>query len=203
MQPADTFESPAVAGFQAGACGYCKFNPTLARQKLQQGGGFHGTLNLDFVADPLQEQIDEAIGNQLKKNLGIDFKLHPFQSYNTQYDAMIKHQLDGPNWDAWTMDYPSIEDFLRPILATNGGFNVTTYSNPQFDRMLVQGDSAATPQSSDATYQQAQKLVAEDMPIMPWGYYKYSYIWNTTVTNVQRVGPFDQVALEKVQVAGS
>jgi len=69
--------------------------------------------------------------------------------------------------------------------------------------MLDGSFKARTASASDALYQQAQQIVAQDMPIMPWGYYKYSYIWNPTVTNVTRVGPFDEIALEKVQVANA
>jgi hypothetical protein len=42
--------------------------------------------------------------------------------------------------------------------------------------------------------------VLEDMPVIPWGFGGFNSINQPTVTNVVKDGPFDQWALEKVQV---
>ena len=43
-------------------------------------------------------------------------------------------------------------------------------------------------------------MVLEDMPVIPWGYGGFNSANTSAVTNVVKDGPFDQWALEKVQV---
>ena len=49
-------------------------------------------------------------------------------------------------------------------------------------------------------YQQADDLVLEDMPVIPWGYGGMNTVNLPTVTNVLKAGPLDMVSLELVQV---
>ena len=41
---------------------------------------------------------------------------------------------------------------------------------------------------------------ASNMPVIPWGYGGFNSVNTSAVTNVVKDGPFDQWALEKVQV---
>jgi oligopeptide transport system substrate-binding protein len=198
--PADSFVVKTVAGYRPGSCTYCRLDVNLAKQKLAQAGGWQGTLTINFYTDQTLEQAMEAVANQWRQNLGIqDIKLNPINP-NSYFDVEDQKKMTGPFWDAWSQDYPSIEDYLRPIHGTNGGYNFTTYSNPTFDDLLAQGDSAPSIGDSIATYQQAEDLLAEDMPIIPWGYLGFNVATSPNVTNVVKAGAFDLVALEKVQV---
>ena len=40
------------------------------------------------------------------------------------------------------MDYPSIENFLGPIYSTGADSNYMDYTNPEFDRLLVEAAAA-------------------------------------------------------------
>jgi ABC-type oligopeptide transport system substrate-binding subunit len=140
------------------------------------------------------------VANQWRQNLGIqDIKLNPINP-NSYFDVEDQKKMTGPWWDGWTEDYPSIEDFLRPVHGVNGGYNETTYNNPAFEDLLTQGDRASSIQDSIGFYQQAEDILAEDMPILPWGYLGFNTANGPHVTNVLKDGPFDLVALEKVQV---
>jgi ABC-type oligopeptide transport system substrate-binding subunit len=199
-QPADSFVSPALNGYRPGACKYCHLDVAMAKQKLAQAGGWQGPLTINFPTDQTLEQALEAVANQWKQNLGIqDIKLNPINP-NSYFDVENSKKMTGPWWDGWIEDYPSMEDYLRPIEGTTGGYNETTYSNPAFDQLLLNGDKATTTADSVKSYQQAEDVVAEDMPIMPWGYLGYNLANTPHVTNVTKYGPFDEVALEKVQV---
>ena len=71
----------------------------------------------------------------------------------------------------WQMDYPSIENFLAPIYKTGAGSNDGDYSNPEFDQLL--NEAAAEPRtraSANAKYQEAEALLANDMPAIPMWY---------------------------------
>jgi oligopeptide transport system substrate-binding protein len=199
--PADDLISPAIEGYRAGACKYCTLDVEGAKQKLADAGGWSGTMNLNIYADdPVLEQAAEAIVNQWKQNLGIDVKINAIP-YNTWYGNTISKKWDGP-WflDGWVMDYPSAQDYIWPLYGTKGSYNSTGYTNPQVDELLKQGDEATSVDASTPLYQQADDLVLEDMPVIPWGYGGFNSVNGATITNVVKDGPFDQIALEKVEV---
>ena len=172
-----------------------------AQQKLADAGGWSGTLELNIYADdPVLEQAAEAITNQWKTNLGIDAKINAIP-YNTWYGDTVGKKFTGP-WflDGWVMDYPSMEDYLTPLYAANGAYANTGYSNPQFEALMKQGDEAPSVDASTPFYQQADDIVLEDMPVIPWGYGNFNTVNLPTVTNVIKDGPLDLLALELVQV---
>jgi peptide/nickel transport system substrate-binding protein len=98
------------------------------------------------------------------------------------------------------MDYPSMEDYLTPLYAANGAYAHTGYDNPQFEDLMKQGDEALSVEDSLPFYQQADDIVLEDMPVIPWGYGNFNTVNLPTVTNVVKDGPLDVLALELVQV---
>jgi oligopeptide transport system substrate-binding protein len=199
--PADAFSPPVIPGYRAGSCEYCKYDVALAKQKLQEAGGWQGgtmTISL-YSGDQTLEQAMEAIGNQWKQNLGIDFKLN-VMNYNSYYSTYISHQMLGPWWDGWSMDYPSLEDYLRPIFGSEGSYNGVGYSNQQFDDLIKQGDQADSIEQSISIYQQAQDLIDEDMPAIPWGFLPNRMVHSANITNVHFAVPTDQVDLADVQV---
>lgn len=199
--PGNDLISPAIDGYRSGACTYCTLNVEAAKQKLADAGGWNGTMELNIYADdPILEQAAEAITNQWKQNLGIDVQINAIP-YNTWYGNTINQKWTGP-WflDGWVMDYPSMQDYITPLYGTTGSYNATGYSNTQVDDLLKQGDQATSVDASIPLYQQADDLVLEDMPVIPWGYGGFNSVNATTITNVVKDGPFDQIALEKVEV---
>jgi peptide/nickel transport system substrate-binding protein/oligopeptide transport system substrate-binding protein len=199
--PADDLMPPLIPGYRAGACKYCTLDVAGAQQKLADAGGWTGTMSLNIYADdPILEQAAEAIVNQWKQNLGIDVKINAIP-YNSWYGNTINKKWDGP-WflDGWVMDYPSAQDYIWPLYGTNGPYNTTGYSNSQVDDLLKQGDEASSLEAATPFYQQADDLVLEDMPVIPWGFGGFNSVNAATITNVTKDGPFDQVALERVQV---
>lgn len=199
--PADDFVSPVIAGYRQGACTYCVFDVELAQQKLVEAGGWSGELTLNFPAeDAVLAQAMEAVANQWTENLGIqDITLKPI-NYNTMYELQASSKMTGPWWDGWVMDYPSMQNYLQPIYGANGGYNTVGYDNASFDDLLDQGDAAPTIDDSIPIYQQADDLLLEDVPAIPWGYGGYNTVNLPSVTNVLKNGPLDNTALELVQV---
>jgi len=201
--PADDMIAPAIAGYRQGACTYCQTNIELAKQKFADSG-WTGEMEFNIYADdPVLEQAAEAITNQWKQNLGLDVKINSVP-FNTWYGNTLGKKWTGP-WflDGWVMDYPSMQDYLWPLYGTKGSYNATGYTNTEFDDLLKQGDEAASMDASIPLYQQADDIVLEDMPVIPWGYGGFNSINQPTVTNVTKDGPLDLLALERVQVVQS
>jgi oligopeptide transport system substrate-binding protein len=83
------------------------------------------------------------------------------------------------------MDYPSIENFLAPIYKTGASSNDGDYSNPAFDKDLVDAAAAPDAASANAKYQEAEALLAKDMASIPMWYGKTQMGWSDKVTGVK------------------
>jgi ABC-type transport system substrate-binding protein len=158
-------------------------------------------MTLNFYTDTTLEQAMEAVAQQWRETLGIEVKLNPINP-NSYYDQTYAQQMDGPWWDGWVEDYPSLEDYLRPIYGSNGGYNLAGYSNKQFDDLIDQGNQAGSPQEALPFFQQADDIILEDMPAIPWGYLGFNTVHSENVTNVVKVPGLDELDLSKVQVVG-
>jgi peptide/nickel transport system substrate-binding protein/oligopeptide transport system substrate-binding protein len=99
----------------------------------------------------------------------------------------------------WVFDYPAMENYLGPLYTTRGSSNYYGYSNPEFDRLVAQGDRAATPEEATRFYQQAEDLLARDLPVLPLRYLPNTYGFSTRVRNV-RLDPFEHPDLYVIEV---
>jgi peptide/nickel transport system substrate-binding protein/oligopeptide transport system substrate-binding protein len=58
-------------------------------------------------------------------------------------------------------------NYLGPLYSTNGSSNYYGYSNPQFDQLVKEGDTATSPDQAIAKYQAAEDILIKDMPVIP------------------------------------
>ena len=85
-----------------------------------------------------------------------------------QYGPLLGSRgVTGPFRMGWSMDYPSAQNFLEPLYATDAGANFAFYSNPEFDALVAQGNAAATGDEAIGLYRQAEDVLLADMPIVP------------------------------------
>ncbi|MGH3330669.1 MAG: peptide ABC transporter substrate-binding protein [Nocardioidaceae bacterium] len=166
--PSTDIVTPPIPGSRDDACDYCTYDPERAKQLFEESGvdpkSF--TLELYFNADAGHEAWTEAAARQIQENLGIDYKLKSTEW--AQYLELLDAQkFTGPFRLGWSVDYPSPENYLRPIVGTGGDSNYTGYSNPELDDKLVDGDQGATLDDSFAAYQEAGDIALEEMPIIP------------------------------------
>ncbi len=167
-QPATDIPTPPIPGHRDDACQYCEYDPEQAKQLLEESGvdpqGM--TVTYYFNSDAGHDQWVEAAARQIQENLGFDYKLKATEW--AQYLELLDGQkFTGPFRLGWSVDYPSPENYIRPIVGTGGDSNYTGYSNPELDNLLTQADQAGTTEESFDLYQQAGDVALEDMPIMP------------------------------------
>ncbi|HEY0772872.1 MAG TPA: ABC transporter substrate-binding protein, partial [Nocardioidaceae bacterium] len=166
--PATDIPTPPIPGHRDDACNYCTYDPEQAKQILEEAGvNPEGTtITYYFNADAGHDQWVEAAARQVQENLGFDYKLKATEW--AQYLELLDGQkFTGPFRLGWSLDYPSPENYLRPIVGTGGDSNYTGYSNPELDDMLTQADQAGTIEESIELYQQAGDIALEEMPIIP------------------------------------
>ncbi len=186
-QPATGWVSPVVDGYKANQCGeWCTFDAAKAKAKLDEAGGFKGgKMTISYNADASHKSWVEATCNSVKGALGVDCVATPVVDFSTFRTAIADRKMKGMFRTGWQMDYPSIENFLAPIFKTGASSNDGDYSNPEFDQLLNEAAAEQDASTANAKYQQAEALLANDMPAIPMWYSTATFGWSDKVTGVK------------------
>ncbi|WP_299441035.1 ABC transporter substrate-binding protein [uncultured Phycicoccus sp.] len=185
--PATGWVSPVVDGYKADQCGEnCVYDPEKAKALLDEAGGFKGDkITLSYNADGGHKEWTEATCNSIKQALGVDCVATGVVDFATFRAQIGDEKMKGMFRTGWQMDYPSIENFLAPLLKTGASSNDGNYSNPEFDKLLDQAAAATDEAEANSLYQQAEALLAADMPQIPMYYGKTTMGWSDKVTGVK------------------
>ncbi|MCP3423177.1 peptide ABC transporter substrate-binding protein [Nocardioides pinisoli] len=166
--PSTDIVTPPIPGARDDACEYCTYDPERAKELLAESGvdpeGM--TLQYYFNAGAGHDAWVEAAARQVQKTLGFDYELNSTE-WAQYLELLDGGDFEGPFRLGWSLDYPSPENYIRPIVGTDGDSNYTGYSNPELDELVAQGDAATSLDEAIDLYQQAGDLALEDMPIIP------------------------------------
>ncbi|MPZ28897.1 MAG: ABC transporter substrate-binding protein [Micromonosporaceae bacterium] len=191
QRAASGWVSPLFEGQRDAACTTCEYDPERAAALLEEAGGWEGELTLTANAGADHETWMQALGDQLNQNLGIEYTLDVGQQF-AEYLATLENQdAVGPFRLGWGPDYALMETYLTHLYATDQSSNYGFYSNPQFDDLVAQGDSAPTEQEAIALYQQAEDILNEDMVTIPLWWGTQSVLYNPDVVAELNFNPID------------
>ncbi|MGY1828600.1 MULTISPECIES: peptide ABC transporter substrate-binding protein [unclassified Blastococcus] len=170
--PADAYVAPVVDGYREGVCEYCELDVDAANALLDEAGFDRSQpIELWFNAGAGHDAWVQAVGNQLRENLGVDYVLRGELDFAEYLPLLDEQGVTGPFRLGWSMDYPSPQNYLEPLYSTAAlppaGSNATFYSNPEFDALIQQGNSASSNEEALDFYNQAEDILLEDMPIAP------------------------------------
>lgn len=187
--PADAYVAPVVDGYREGACDYCQLDVERANQLLDEAGFDRSQpIDLWFNAGAGHDAWMQAVGNQLRDNLGVEYSLKGDLDFSEYLPLQDQQGMTGPFRLGWAMDYPSPQNYLEPLYSTAAlppnGSNATFYSNPQFDDLIQQGNSASSNEEAIGFYNQAEDLLLEDMPIAPMFFDLEQSAYSENVSNV-------------------
>jgi len=186
VKPADGWVSPVVDGYKPGVCGeWCVFDKAKAKQLYDEAGGYKGTLTLTINGDGGHGPWAEAACNSIKNSTGADCRVNTLPDF-----AQFNKFVDSGDWKGmiragWQMDYPSIENFLAPIYVKGADSNWAKYDNPDFDAKLSEAAAATSPEQANTLYQEAEAMLAADLPTAPMWYPATVVGWSDKVTNVK------------------
>ncbi|HXV94549.1 MAG TPA: ABC transporter substrate-binding protein [Pseudonocardia sp.] len=206
-EPAYDVIPPVIDGHRPDACQYCQYDPERAAQLLAETDfDTSQPVELWFNSGAGHDQWVQAVGNQLQQNLGITYTLRGDLDFPQYLPLADEQGMTGPFRLGWSMDYPSPENFLGPLFTTGAlppaGSNAAFYSNPEFDRLVAEGNSASSNDEAIRLYQQADDLLLEDMPVMPMFFRKTQGARSENVENVQ-FDAFQDVVLTQVRPVNS
>ncbi|GAA2185986.1 peptide ABC transporter substrate-binding protein [Micromonospora lupini] len=200
QQSARSFVSPVLPGYRENTAGKAgEFNPTEAK-KLYQAAGGPKKIVISYNGDGGHKDWVDATVNQLKANLGVDAVGVAEPKFADLLTKVEKKTPVGAFRMGWVMDYPTMEDYLGPLYSTNGSSNYYGYSNPEFDKLVKEGSAAKTQDEAIAKYQQAEDILAKEMPVIPLRFGENVFGHSSKVKNVQ-MDLFQRVNLVKIEAA--
>jgi ABC-type transport system substrate-binding protein len=203
-EPAYSAISPVVDGARDDACEFCKYDPEAAKELLDETD-FDTTkpIELWFNAGAGHDEWVQAVGNNLRENLGVEYTLRGDLQFAEYLPLADDKGFTGPFRLGWAMDYPSPQNYLEPLYSTGAlppnGSNTAFYSNPEFDDLVAEGNRAESNDEAIELYQQAEDVLLEDMPIMPMFFGLVQGVHSEKVSNVT-IDAFTRVRLEDVTV---
>jgi oligopeptide transport system substrate-binding protein len=203
--PATDAIAPVVDGYREGACQYCQLDVERANQLLDEAGFDRSKpIELWFNSGAGHDAWMEAVGNQLRENLKVDYKLKGELDFAEYLPKGDEKGFTGPFRLGWSMDYPSPQNYLEPLYSTAAlppnGSNSAFYSNKEFDDLVAQGNEADSNEEAIKAYQQADDVLLEDMPIAPMFFGVEQIVHSENVSNVS-IDVFGQIDLAAVTVS--
>ncbi|GAA1974123.1 peptide ABC transporter substrate-binding protein [Kitasatospora viridis] len=189
--PATDWTSPVLGdsgGYKAGLCGdLCTYNPTKAKQLIQQGGGIPGgQLTISYNADGGHKDWVDATCNSINQALGNNNACvgNPIGTFADFRNQVTSQKMTGAFRTGWQMDYPLIQDFMQPVYTVGGSSNDSHYNNPAFDSQVNTANAEPDQAKSVADFQTAEKMLVTDVPAIPLWYQNGTVAWSNHVNNV-------------------
>lgn len=189
--PANDFTSPSIGGYNDNVAGseVTKFDAAKAKEAWDKANTIspwpaNKVLQLAYNTDGGNKEWIDAVANNLKNNLGIKAEGQAFAKFAELLDLRKSKTLPGLARAGWQADYPSLYNFLGPLLGTGASSNYEGYSNPEFDKLLKEGLGAKSTDEANAKFTQAQEILFQDLPNIPLWYAARQAVWSENVANV-------------------
>jgi len=204
-QPGESgFVPAALPSFSAAQVPGRHYDPARARALLAAAGygptGSHPTRPLRLRLSTVAER--KAVAEYLQKNwadVGVQVQIDINQSAAQQ--ELVDNGRAALFTKSWLGDYPDAENYLALFYAPNfspAGPNKTHYQSADYDRLYRLAIREQDPARRTALYQQLDRLVVRDAPVIPL---YYDEIIRLTQRNVQGLSanPMNQLLLERVR----
>ncbi|GAB2967653.1 peptide ABC transporter substrate-binding protein [Frigoribacterium salinisoli] len=189
--PAKDFTSPVIDGYTEDLEGsdVLDYDADRAKELWEQAEEIapYGdtTFSIAYNADGGHQAWVDAAANSIADTLGISAEGKSYPDFKTLLDEEDKDAMTGAFRSGWQADYPSAYNFLAPLYQTGAGSNYGRYSSDEFDELLAEGATADTVEDANATFQEAQELLLEDLPVVPLWYSNVTGVYGDSVDNVE------------------
>ena len=115
------------------------------------------------------KRISVAIASMWKQTLGVEVEILN-QEWKVFLDTRQQKIETEVYRSGWIGDYNDAYTFAE-LFASGGGLNHTGYSSPDYDRLLGEASAEGDLKRRAELLQQAERVLLEDLPIMPLYFY--------------------------------
>lgn len=192
--PADNIVPPQINGYEKGGWSDARFDPDEAVSILDKHYPVDATtpdgepsrsslptITLSSNIDGGHKEVMEVIMNDLK-DVGISVKLD-----QGEWATILNRYHSGDyqmGREGWVSDYPIMDNFMYPLFFTGAGDNRSGYSNPTVDALIETARRITDESQRIATFQEANRIIARDIPVIPILFYKLDYIGSERVKDL-------------------
>ena len=204
--PAFHFVPPNCAGYNSRH--QLDFNIPQAQQLLAEAGypGGRGFPTFSLLYNTLESHktIAEAVQQMWKENLGINIQLEN-QEWKVYLNSKTSMDFEMVRF-GWIGDYVDPNTFMDLWIKESGNNN-SGWSSPEYDRLIAEAGRATDREQRFEYFQQAEKILLEDVPIVPIYFYTSIYLLDPRVKNWYPTlidhHPYKYVYLEESSEASS
>jgi oligopeptide transport system substrate-binding protein len=181
-QPAYAIVPPGVSGYQSRH--RLTGDVAEARRLLAEAGypSGAGLPKIELLYNTLEKHrtIAEALQQMWRKNLGVDLTIYN-QEWKVYLDSQktTNFQIQRAGWIADYVDPHVFFDLWR----RGGGNNNTNWGSAEFDLLLEKSLDAKTTEARYEVYQQMEKILIDELPVLPVYFYTYARLVRPNVKN--------------------
>ena len=126
------------------------------------------------------KKIAEAIQDQWRENLGVKVSLE-----NAEFQVKLDREKAGDfqiSRAGWVGDYADPMTFM--LWETDGAYNDADWSNKEYDKYLNEAKTTVDAEKRMAALHNAEKVLMDEMPVLPIYFYTSPYTVKSNVTGV-------------------
>lgn len=168
-----SFDATLVKGYE--------YNPAKAKVLLAEAGFKDGMEmpSIKLLTIPIYSNLASYVANELKQ-AGINVQVEAVQKSLLLEQTSKSQALFFRG--SWIADYPDAENYLSVFYSKNPAPpNYTRYSNPKFDALYEQALREEKDTIRYGLYQQMDKLIVEDAPVVPLWYDMALHLVHTNI----------------------
>lgn len=199
-KPADGIVPGSMPGHQPNAMPY-KYEPAKAKALLTEAGYPEGRglppLKLNYRTEGPAGDIAQTIQANLNA-VGVKVELEGMES-GAFFEKLTSGGL-GFFVVSWMADYNSPDTFLYPLYKSDQPQNVFGYKSSDVDGLLDKARSSAESKDRVKAYNDAERMILADAPIIPVIFGQDVMVYSPKVTNFVHT-PLGDLALSEIAVS--
>lgn len=182
------FKDPSGKDFREASGNLVETNLEEAKALLAKGMEEEGydtlpEVTLTYSTSENHKKMAEAIQQMLKENLDVSVKLANMEwNVFSEEQTALKFQFSRSSFLA---DYADPINFLENF-QTGHSMNRTGWSNEEYDKLIKDAKNEANEEKRFEMMYEAEKILFEEMPIMPIHFYNQVYLQNEDITGIVR-----------------
>ena len=161
------------------------YDPALSRKLLAEAGfdNDHPLPAIKLLTIPIYAELGSFIARQLEET-GIRVQVEAIpKGLLLEQTAKSQALFFRASWIA---DYPDAENYLSVFYGKNPAPpNYTRYKNPMFDQLYEKAMITENNNERYALYQQMDRIIIEDAPVVPLWYDQAIHLVNNNVKNME------------------
>ena len=176
--------------FRDGNGNLLKYDPEEAKALFEKGLQEEGLTVADvngkvllYNTDEAHKKIAQAVQQMWKQTLGVDIQLENVD-FNVKLAREKAHDFDISR-AGWVGDY-SDPMTMMDLFVTGGSFNDSGYSNPKYDELIKAAIQSPDQKVRMDSMKEAEKILMDDMPILPVYFYTQPYFVNENVKGIYK-----------------